>query len=423
MFCTNCGAEVDDAARFCTKCGTPLGKGGQRERTIPHEAPVAPASPEASEEPAGSKPTGKRRPRSKVAIVAIFVVLLLAGGGAAGYYFGIYAPAQRQAAAQKLSYERSHAKVHVTLAVSGDGWDTSAGASRLPVRVTGTNADGDYDEVQYVSSDGKGLELIAGSYGLALPASPVAADGGLYELPSCSITLDIAADTDVDPSSAEVPASPDEVPDVPDSDYDATSDGTITLNRANMATIGDDEVDAARKYLEADGELGADEVERLSNALSSARDDAQKKQTAEMEAAAKLQATDELLFMARATNYDDGSAADGSDSTSFKFERVQTSNAAGPLLTHAGGFWTVVAYSGSEEDAHAVAMYLFKLDLTGMLLNSGGWASLDGGPDGGDLYVAASGIYDSEAEAQAHEAELEAAGIRCGSVQFTGTRS
>ena len=414
MFCPNCGAKVDDAAVFCVKCGAPL-KGADPARGLAPSVPVSPGT--SPEEPGASKPK-KRRSRAKTAIVASVVVLLLAGGGAAGYYFGVHVPAQRQAAAQKLSDKRAHAKVHVTLAVSGDGWDTSAGSSRLPVHVTGTNADGDYDETQYVSSDGTGLELIAGSYELAVPASPIAADGSLFEVSGDSIALDIAADTDIDPNSPDVPANPDEVSDVPDSDYDATSGGAITLSRADMAAVSDEDIDAAKTYLEADDSLDADTAQRLTDALSSARDEALKKHDAEMAAAAKAQAADALLSQARATNFNDGSKADGSDSTSFKFDRVQTSNSAGPLLSHASGFWTVVAYSGSEDDARAVAMYLFKLDLTGTLLQADNWASLGGnGP-----YVAVSGIFDSEAEAQAHEAELEAAGITCGSVQFTGVR-
>ena len=50
-------------------------------------------------------------------------------------------------------------------------WDTDTGATKLPVRVTGTDVDGkDVDTVFYVDSDGNGIKLMRGSYSLTVAA-------------------------------------------------------------------------------------------------------------------------------------------------------------------------------------------------------------------------------------------------------------
>lgn len=433
MICPKCGTELDDGAVFCTQCGARL-DGTAAPAAAPDAVPVTPndgqdqTPDDAADQLLAKKPAKKKHSHAKAAIVAGLVAVLALGGGA-GYYFGIYAPGQRRAAAEKLAYERAHGLVYVAISVSGDGWDTTAGSSRLPVHVTGTDADGDVDEVQYVSSDGSGLELHPGSYTFSVPASPVAADGGIYSVPNATFSVSIDNGSDVDPDSPDVPATPDEVGEVPDADYDASADVKIDLSRADMAEVSDEEVKAAQDYLEKDDGLDGSVASTLKDALTTSRNDAleqkrqaeeaaAKKAAEEAAAAAKQKAIDDLVSRATSINYDVGTKADGSDSTSFKFERKQTSDAAGSLATHrASGFYTVAVYSGNDEaTAKAVAMYLFKLDLEGKLIQGTDWSSL--GSSGG--YVAIAGIYDTESQAQAQEQKLEAQGITCGTVVFTG---
>lgn len=72
MFCTNCGNQIDDNAKFCTKCGAPVSKTSS-----------TPQPPSSKEEQSGSKPKGKRR----IAVIAVVLVCLLAlaGAGIVGY--------------------------------------------------------------------------------------------------------------------------------------------------------------------------------------------------------------------------------------------------------------------------------------------------------------------------------------------------
>ena len=39
MFCTNCGAQIPDGAKFCTNCGTPVRSSGQGRRTVESATP------------------------------------------------------------------------------------------------------------------------------------------------------------------------------------------------------------------------------------------------------------------------------------------------------------------------------------------------------------------------------------------------
>ena len=128
-------------------------------------------------EAAASSPKRSKKPF----IIAAVVVALFAVGGGAGYYFGIYAPEQAREAAEQEALAAKHA---VRLTVSAEGWDTSAGASRLPLHITGKEARGKkVDVVRYVDSTGAGVELRRGSYKAEVAASPIAADGTIYAVP------------------------------------------------------------------------------------------------------------------------------------------------------------------------------------------------------------------------------------------------
>ena len=123
-------------------------------------------------------------------IIAAVVVALLAVGGGAGYYFGIYAPEQAREAAEQEALAAKHA---VRFTVSAEGWDTSAGASRLPLHITGKEARGkNVDVVRYVDSTGAGVELRRGSYKAEVAASPIAADGTIYAVPSEKIDVKVS---------------------------------------------------------------------------------------------------------------------------------------------------------------------------------------------------------------------------------------
>ena len=250
MFCRNCGSKVKGGARFCPACGEPV--------AAEHEAPAAEAQP--------TTPVPAKAKRSKKPLViAAVVAALLAAGGGAGYYFGVYAPEQAREAAEQEALAAKHA---VRFSVSAQGWDTSAGASRLPVHITGREERGKkVDAVRYVDSDGEGVELRRGSYKVEVAASPIAADGTVYAVPAEKLSIKLGEKAN---------------------GKKAVDAGDVALEPVEASEVTDDQIAAAKKYAEEDkGAKKAGfniDAEALAAAATKRRDDAVAAKQAEEEA-------------------------------------------------------------------------------------------------------------------------------------------
>lgn len=240
--------------------------------TVPADAAPPPDASAPVTPPAAAGPSPRRRaPIAIAAVVAAVVVIAIAAGFVWQRAEAERAEAERaeaERAEQRAEREREEERarqealtsVHaVAIEVDARGWDTGDGASPLPVEVTGTEAAGDeVDEVQFVDSDGDGLELRAGDYELRVACSPIADDGTLYDAPSRAVELsideDLVAGRDLDRS------------DVVSFELDALRSGVSSadIERAYDYAVdagcddADDLRDAAReRYLDADD--GADD--------------------------------------------------------------------------------------------------------------------------------------------------------------------
>lgn len=267
MFCRNCGSKIEDGAQFCAVCGASVVPDDQVQTGGANPSPVNAAAPTGSHqvdmaaEAAASSPKRSKKPF----IIAAVVVALLAVGGGAGYYFGIYAPEQARETAEQEALAAKHA---VRFTVSAEGWDTSAGASRLPLHITGKEARGKkVDVVRYVDSTGAGVELRRGSYKAEVAASPIAADGTIYAVPGEKVDVKVS-------KKAEGKKS-----------IDA---GNVSLAPVEATEVTDDEIAAAKKYAEEDA--GAKkagfsfDADALAQAATKRRDDAVAAKQAEEEA-------------------------------------------------------------------------------------------------------------------------------------------
>lgn len=206
----------------------------------------------------GDRGPHKRKKRmgtgAKVAI-GITVVAVLAVGGGAGYYFGIYKPEQERLAQE--AYDAAHSMHAVTIAVKAEGWDTTAGATRLPVHVVGADLDGnDVDAVQYVDSTGAGISLMQGSYELTVPASPIAADGTVYTVPDATVEVSIDSDAKKDQP------------------YDISTDHGFELAPTDPAQVTDDQIKSAYDYASKDEEQDSSALDSLKDAATAKRDEA-----------------------------------------------------------------------------------------------------------------------------------------------------
>lgn len=261
MFCRNCGSKVEDGARFCPVCGESVVAEYEPSTESQGDHQPAPAAKAQPTMPAPAKGKCSKRPL----VIAAAVAALLVMGGGAGYYFGIYAPEQAREVAEREALAAKHA---VRFSVSAQGWDTSAGASRLPVHITGKEERGKkVDAVRYVDSKGKGVELRRGSYKVEIAASPIAADGTVYAVPAEKLSIKL------DEKAAEKKI------------VDA---GDVALEPVEASEVTDDQIAAAKKYAEEDeGAKKAGfniDAEALATAATKRRDDAVAAKQAEEEA-------------------------------------------------------------------------------------------------------------------------------------------
>lgn len=267
MFCRKCGSKIEDGAQFCAVCGASVVPDDQAQTGGANPSPVDVATPTGSQqvdmaaEAVASSPKRSKKPF----IIAAVVVALLAVGGGAGYYFGIYAPEQAREAAEQEALAAKHA---VRFTVSAEGWDTSAGASRLPLHITGKEARGKkVDVVRYVDSTGAGVELRRGSYKAEVAASPIAADGTIYAVPGKKIDVKVSKKSEAKKS------------------IDA---GNVSLAPVEATEVTDDEIAAAKKYAEEDADAKkagfSFDVDALAQVATKRRDDAVAAKQAEEEA-------------------------------------------------------------------------------------------------------------------------------------------
>lgn len=188
-----------DDARFCTQCGTKL-----------------------EQSDVDAAPHGKKTARIVVIALAVCAVVIAVVAGC----WSRQEQQRQEELAQQAAYQEEHHVVEIAVLLDVPGWDTAAGASRLPIHVTGTDFDGnEIDEVQYVDARGAGLALLQGSYELTVAASPIGADGTIWTVPDAALAIEVTLDgaTTSDGSQPAFQLAPIEAQEVTDEEIGAAA--------------------------------------------------------------------------------------------------------------------------------------------------------------------------------------------------------
>ena len=186
----------------------------------------------------------KMSPKRRNLMVAGVVAVALVAGGAGYAAWNGYQ--QEQAAAVAAS---AHTMMSVQIGVHAAGLDCSTG-SKIPVQVSGQDSDGSsVSETLYVDEHGRGIKLLPGDYTFSIAASPIAADGTIYTVPTTKAQVTVKNDG-----------------------QDLRAQATFKLKVPSADTVTDDQIDAAAKYAEEGGASSAAAAKILQQAAITRRD-------------------------------------------------------------------------------------------------------------------------------------------------------
>lgn len=206
--------------------------------------------------------------RRNLMVAGVVAVALVAGGAGYAAWTGYQ---QEQAA---VAAANAHTMMSVQIGVHAAGLDCSTG-SRIPVQVNGQDSDGSsVSETLYVDEHGRGIKLLPGDYTFSIAASPIAADGTIYTVPTTKAQVTIKSDG-----------------------QDLRGEAIFKLKVPSADTVTDDQIDAAAKYAEEGGASSAATAKVLQQAATARRDAA-----ANAVSAQKAQAARDADARHKATN-------------------------------------------------------------------------------------------------------------------------
>lgn len=248
----------------------------EQERPRVRKRPQAPFDPSDPASLASPEPAYRVRhikePKAPSAFRKVIVTLAaiaLLGGVIAGGATIIQQQSQNVAQAQNAS-------VPVSILADGIGVD---GSSKTPVQVEGTAADGStFKKVFYISGDSGKVSMPQGSFAFSVPASPIAADGTVYDVSAAKI------ETTVNQGGPAAPIA-------------------LKLSPIDPLNVTDDVVSKAYTYADNGGTESGELAYSLKAAALKRRDQAVAQKNAADAAAAK-QAEDEAKRHIIAASYE-----------------------------------------------------------------------------------------------------------------------
>lgn len=298
MYCTECGTKNDDGMQFCVQCGAPL----DSAQVDLSSQPLEPTQSALGNRLCNVSTTRRsRQPKKRTRIIVAAMIAALVACGGASYYFGVYMPQSKQTTKKQKTTAAEYSKHSVLISVSGDGWNTSEGASKLPIRVKGTDVNGSkIDKTAFVDSDGKGLELIPGTYGLVIEGTPIGADGSLWNVSDSSVKFKVKR----------------ALKDGEKADFREMAKLTLG-DKIDPADVTDEQINAAEKLAERGGCDSKSSAKALAAAARGARDAAVSAKQAEDASAAQKRAEQEAENAKKAVEQNESSTSSLSEISPF----------------------------------------------------------------------------------------------------------
>lgn len=369
MFCTNCGAQLDDDVAFCVKCGSSVNKDAHAvaDEAAPDDTASEPedvdAEPapvvsegmpkDASEQEASEDVSQGKKPR-KGLIIGIIIVAVVIVAAVAGILIW-----------QHFEYEKAHQPVVVS--INAEIEDSSIEeTSGVPISVQGIDLDNNAvgEEILVVSSSDP-IELLRGEYTVTVLGNPIGKTGNVYRDFVRKVSLAIDADSvSVDGQAVDTSS---------DDDGRRTLEVVMRFIAIPPQDVTDEELVAVRDWMESFG-LSSDEIDGYINAATQARQAAldriaeEERKRAEEEARARAEALRQAAFGSFPADFSFSSGAGGwsTDITiqpdgSFKGQWHDTNmGESGP-----GYSWAVhiCEFAGSFSVIEQVNATTFKLQL------------------------------------------------------------
>lgn len=293
---------MEEGERFCTNCGhdsfedrveSAESGGHSGEEKLPEavgetsQVDAAEPSEEAAGQKAviesGPKPRWTRRKKVGLAVCVSACVLACCLGG----YVVVKNHEAQVEAAQKAAYQKAHEEKSVSISITAPNY--SEGSTRIPLHVTGTDLDGKkVDKVAYVSGKKDTLKLRQGTYQIKPVASPILADGTVYQVPEDGVKVTVGngasswKDSSEKSPDAISPFSPGDGGSAVDSvEGDHSGDGksgvevsgSIEFTVPEPYSVTDQMIDEAKKAASSDPQDDG-KAEKLAQVATKKRDDA-----------------------------------------------------------------------------------------------------------------------------------------------------
>lgn len=203
MFCKVCGATLKNGAAFCTLCGSPtsnpmagMGAMGHTPASPVRYGAPAPAPAPTWGAPAMAMPVAVSTPtpnKGHGALTVLSVITAVLVAAVLGILLLNPDMLKLKDDTPRVGYGIDIGSISLSLVAPG----LEEGSTRVPLQFKGINRRGRaIDQIVYVDRNTRVIEADKGKYDITVIESPISRGGGIYQVPSQTISMEVG-DTNV----------------------------------------------------------------------------------------------------------------------------------------------------------------------------------------------------------------------------------